>query len=167
MHDLLKEWDGEVIRYALLSAHYRQPLDFTNELLTQSKAALERMYLALRGRETSKHENVLAETGLLNDLDTSAALTKLHEWTTDLNKGDDAAAGKIKSLGAVMGLLQKDPEVWFQGGADSVAIEQKIAARIAAKSAKDFKAADAIRNELTAMGIILEDSAQGTTWRRA
>ncbi len=167
VHDLLKDWDGEVIRYALLSAHYRQPLDFTNELLAQSKAALDRMYLALRGREVSKHENLLAESGLLNDLDTSAAMTKLHEWTTELNKGDDSAADKIKSLGAVMGLLQKDPEMWFQGSADTAAIDAKVAARVAAKKNKDFKTADAIRDELTAMGIILEDSAAGTTWRRA
>lgn len=167
VYDLLQKWDGEVIRYALLSAHYRQPLDFTEELLTQSKAALDRTYLALRGFPTEAEPNVLVESGLLDDLNTPLALGKIHEWTTKLNKQDFDAIDKIRSLGKVLGLFQKDPEAWFKSGADADMIEDKIRARKQAKKDKDFQTADAIRDELTAMGIIIEDSPHGTTWRRA
>lgn len=167
VHDLLQKWDGEVIRYALLSAHYRQPLDFTDELLAQSKAALDKTYLALRGHKVEAEPNVLPESGLLDDLNTPLALTKIHEWTTALNKHDYDAIDKIRSLGKILGLFQKDPEDWLQGGADAEMIENKIRERYAAKKNKDFKTADAIRDELLAMGIILEDIPTGTTWRRA
>jgi len=167
VHDLLKDWDGEVIRYALLSAHYRQPLDFTPELLAQSKAALDKTYLALRGFPTEAEPDVLVESGLLEDLNTHESITKIHEWTTALNKNDYDAINKIRALGKILGILQKDPDTWLQGDADASDIEKKIAARTAAKKNKDFKTADAIRNELTIMGIILEDGPSGTTWRRA
>lgn len=166
VHDLLQKWDGEVIRHALLSAHYRQPLDFTEELLAQSKAALDKTYLALRGYPTEAEPDVTAESGLLDDLNTPLALTKIHEWTTALNKHDYDAIDKIRSLGKILGLFQKDPEDWLQGGADAEMIENKIRDRYAAKKNKDFKTADAIRDELLASGIILEDNPHGTSWRR-
>ena len=166
VHDLLKKWDGEVIRYALLSAHYRQPLDFTDELLVQSKAALDKTYLALRGFPTEATPNVLAESGLLEDLNTHAAITKIHEWTTALNKHDYDAIDKIRALGKILGILQRDPDEWLQGDADAGSIEDRIRDRYAAKKSKDFKTADAIRDELLAAGIILEDNPHGTTWRR-
>jgi cysteinyl-tRNA synthetase len=167
VHDLLQTWDGEVIRYALLSAHYRQPLDFTEELLQQSKASLDKTYLALRGHKIEAEPDVLAESGFLDDLNTPMALTKIHEWTTALNKHDYNAIDKIRALGKILGLFQKDSDEWLQGDADAELIENKIRARYAAKASKDFKAADAIRDELNAMGIILEDTPNGTTWRRA
>jgi len=167
VHDLLKDWGGEVIRYALLSSHYRQPLDFTPELLAQSKAALDKTYLALRGFQTEAAPDILVESGLLEDLNTHEAITRIHGWTTALNKHDYGAIDKIRALGKILGILQKDPDEWLQGSADSGAIEEKIAARTAAKKNKDFKTADAIRDELTAMRIILEDGPSGTTWRRA
>jgi cysteinyl-tRNA synthetase len=167
VHDLLQKWDGEVIRYALLTAHYRQPLDFTDELLAQSKAALDKTYLALRGHKVEATPEVFPESGLLDDLNTHAAITKIHEWTTALNKGDYDAIDKIRALGKILGILQKDSEAWLQGDADADFIENKIRDRYAAKKAKDYAAADAIRDELSAMGIILEDIPAGTTWRRA
>lgn len=170
VHDLLQDWDGEVIRYALLTAHYRQPLDFTPELLAQSKAALDKIYLALRGiPATMDQPNILKKSGLLDDLNTTEALTQIHYWTGALNKGDTSAASKIRAAGALLGIAEQDSESWLQSGKglDAAAIDAKITARLAARAARDFAKADAIRNELAAGGIILEDSGATTAWRRA
>jgi len=170
VHDLLQDWDGEVIRYALLTAHYRQPLDFTPELLAQSKAGLDKIYLALRGiPATMDQPNILKKSGLLDDLNTTEALTQIHYWTGALNKGDTSAASKIRAAGALLGIAEQDSESWLQSGKglDAAAIDAKITARLAARAARDFAKADAIRNELAAGGIILEDSGATTAWRRA
>ncbi len=171
---------GEVIRLALLSAHYRQPLDITREKLVEMKAQLDRFYIALGHvadvplSDVALPEDMLA--ALSDDLNTPEALAVLHELASDLNKAAAPAEkarlkGALLGAGQLLGLLQADPEVWFKGtaagGLDEAEIESRIAARIAARKAKDFAEADRIRDELVAERIILEDRPDGTTdWRR-
>jgi cysteinyl-tRNA synthetase len=169
---------GEVIRLALLSAHYRQPLDITRDKLTEMKAQLDRFYGALdnagAGAASEPPEGVLA--ALSDDLNTPEALAEMHELATALNKAEmpddkNRLKGALLGAGRLLGLLEADPEVWFKGdtakGADADGIENRIAARIAARKAKNYAEADRIRDELVADGIVLEDRPDGTTdWRR-
>ena len=177
VRELLEEGvRGEVIRLALLSAHYRQPLDITRDKLTEMKAQLDRLYGALgsagEAADVATPEDVLA--ALSDDLNTPEALAEMHELATALNKaGTPAEKARLKGVllgaGRLLGLLEADPEIWFKGDdVDSGEIETLIAARNAARKAKNFAEADRIRDELTAKGIVLEDLPDGTTdWRRA
>lgn len=180
VRDLLTEFRGEVLRFALLSAQYRSELDFSAELLSQSKAALDSLYGALR-----KHADISAEKvdvkalngfgSLLDDLNTPQAISDLHQLAKQLNKAEATQAAELKGqlleLGELMGLLQEDPEEWFQGaqeGALSVEqIEGLIAERTQAKLDKNYARADEIRQDLKAQGVELEDSKEGTIWRRS
>jgi len=167
---------GEVIRLALLSAHYRQPLDITRDKLAEMKAQLDRLYGALGNAgeavDTSPQDGVLA--ALSDDLNTPEALAEMHELATALNKAGAPAEkarlkGALLDAGRLLGLLEADPEVWFKGdNVESGEIETLIAARNVARKAKDFAESDRIRDELAAKGIVLEDRPDGTTdWRRA
>ena len=181
VRELLGEYPGEVLRCALLSAQYRSPLNFSAELLDQARGVLDSLYGALRRHGETPAEAIdLQETGvcraLLDDLNTPEAFTHLHAAASTLNKSSDAAemarAKAELQLGAsLLGLLENDPENWFQGGGAHSAltaddIETFIAQRIQAKQDKDYARADEIRSELEAQGILLEDSPEGTTWRR-
>lgn len=162
--ELLEDWSGEVIRYALLSAHYRQPLEWSDELLASSKAQLDRFYRALEGVEEKSEPSPKVIAALCDDLNTPAAMAALHELR---DAGEGAA---LWASGQVMGLFATSPAAWFhQGGAIDLSteeIEALIAERQAARAAKDFAKADAIREGLAEKGVMLEDGPEGVTWRR-
>ncbi len=174
VHDLLKEWDGETLRLALMSGHYRQPLDFTHSLLTQSKATLDRLYNALRRMDVEPDE-VGAPPGVLaalcDDLNTPLALAELAAQATEANKAEahdwPRLKGQMLAAGALLGLLQKNPEEWARGDAsEAERIDALVAGRVAARKAKNFAEADRIRKELAAEGIEIMDGPEGSTWRR-
>jgi cysteinyl-tRNA synthetase len=180
---LLGHFDGEILRFALLSAHYRSPLNWSEDLLKQAKAALDTLYGALRNSRTitATPADMRATAfldALLDDLNTPQAISELHQYASRLNDRaatpEQKAEAKARLLGGaqLLGLLWQDPESWFQkagraGGLDAAAIEAKIAERAAAKKAKDFAGADAIRQQLLADGVVLEDSREVTRWSRS
>ena len=147
---------GETLRLALLTAHYRQPLSWTEEVVAQAKTNLDKLYRAAGDAEAGEPDAGVIEA-LSDDLNTPLALTRLMA-------SEDPAA--TKGSAALLGLLQCSAEEWFRGGADEGAIEARIAERAEAKKNRDFAAADRIREELKAEGIVLEDGPNGTTWRR-
>jgi cysteinyl-tRNA synthetase len=175
IREVLDEAPGEAARLAMLMGHYRDPLDWTSDRLQQAKQGLDRFYLALRSAGEVAPGTIAPRVAaaLEDDLNTPLAIAALHELLAELNKAGSAEEKhRIKSellaSGAVMGLLQQDPEAWLKGGRDdAAAIEAAIAARNAARKEKNFAEADRIRTELALKGILLEDGPQGTTWRRA
>ncbi|MEL5849228.1 MAG: cysteine--tRNA ligase [Candidatus Igneacidithiobacillus chanchocoensis] len=181
VRDLLPIFGGEVLRFFILSSQYRSPLQYTDEALGAAQSALSRLYTALRG--VPKHELVEGlgsdwETrflqALADDANTPEAIAALFDLAREINRlreqGSELAlplAALLCKLGGVLGLLQQDPEQFFQGDASDVAwIEERLAARQAARAARDFARADAIRAELDAAGIVIEDGAGGSSWRR-
>jgi len=175
--DLLKEWPGEVIRWALLAAHYRAPLDFSERLLEQAKASLDRLYGALLRLKDVAAKDVappaLVMEALHDDLNMPRAIAALFGIANGVFNNADAldlaqAKGELLAAGKLMGFLGADPEAWFRGGdEDAAEIDALVAARVAARKNKDFAEADRIRKALTERGIEVMDSAQGSTWRRA
>jgi cysteinyl-tRNA synthetase len=179
--ELLKTTPGEVIRWALLSAHYRQPLDWTPELLEQSKKALDRLYGALRRAKDVPMDQAMEApeeviSALEDDLNTPQAISCFFEVSSAIERavtaGDTAAIAANKArlieAGALLGFLQADPDSWFEGDASDdlkAQVEDLLKRRVEARSAKDWTAADAIRAELDALGVVVMDGPAGATWR--
>ena len=179
VNDLLKQYPGEVLRYVILSSHYRSEQNFSKELLDSAWRTLDSLYGFIRCVEPQK--SVLNPSGdgykaLLDDINTPVAISELYRLAKAVNQasGDNQAAlmSELKGLADILGLLQQDPEQWFtQARADdqlsAEQIEQLIAARQQAKQDRDFAKADEIRQQLFDGGVILEDSREGTKWRRS
>jgi cysteinyl-tRNA synthetase len=173
------------MRFALLSAHYRQPLDWTEALLAQSKATLDRLYNALRrikdapiGADQPANAAEIADQAVLpvrealcDDLNTPQALAELSAIASEANKAPESKWSGYRlalvSAGYLLGLLQRDPDDWARGDTtDAARIDALVAARVAARKAKDFAEADRIRKDLAAEGIEIMDGPDGSTWRR-
>ncbi len=177
IHDLLKDAPGEALRWALLSAHYRQPLDWSDDLVGQSKRTLDRLYRALETAgdvPASAHVPDAVMAALEDDLNTPIAMAELSALAKAINNATDDAerarlGASLKAAGAILGVLQQKPAEWFSGGKDSAVdaakVEDLIAARNAARKARNFAEADRIRAEIGALGVTIEDGPSGTTWR--
>ncbi|WP_420434112.1 cysteine--tRNA ligase [Hyphobacterium sp.] len=175
VHELVEHWPGEVLRYALLTGHYRAPLDWTDALLERSQKSLDRLYGVLRRiRAESGDVPESVEAALADDLNTPKALAALFALAGEANRaeGDEArvkAAGALLAGGQALGLLEESPDAWF--GIDSLSeteraeIDQLILDRAEARKTKDFARADALRDELVARNIKVEDGPEGSTWR--
>ncbi|MCG8507812.1 MAG: class I tRNA ligase family protein, partial [Rhodospirillales bacterium] len=182
VRELLAEHPGEALRLTMLQTHYRQPLNWTADGVRQAKETLDRCYASLRN--VSDIEPVPSDPpqslldALSDDLNTPLAISHVHEVVGALNKAADASEkaelkGQLLAGGDLLGLLRQDPEVWFKwqpdataSGLDDAAIDALIVERSEARKAKDFNRADEIRDQLKESGILLEDGAGGTTWRR-
>ena len=173
VHDLVKQVPGEAIRWALLSAHYRAPLDWTGELLEQARKSLDYLYGVLQRAKDVDAADVDVPEGFLDalqdDLNTPRAIAQLYSLGSALEtEGGAEAKGRLLAAGRLMGVLQADPDGWFKGSAsDDLAarVETLLKQRDEARAAKDWPTADRIRGELDGMGVIVMDGPQGATWR--
>lgn len=187
IREVLKKYHPEVVRYFLLSSHYRSPINYSEENLIEAKGGLERFYTALRpfadvqpvALDTLKGSDYYQRfvTAMDDDFNTREALAAMYDLVRDINtqaKTDDARArqlvAELKAMAGIFGILDADPEAFLQGGGegdlDAAQIEALIVERADAKKNRDFARADQIREELLAQGVVLEDSREGTTWRR-
>jgi cysteinyl-tRNA synthetase len=188
IRDVLKSFDPEVIRFFILKAHYRSPINYNDTQLEEARAGLLRLYTALAQAEPKAEPQAIAldpdspwaqrfADAMNDDFNTPEAIATLFDLASEVNRTQGAEkqmlAGTLKSLGAILNFLQCDPTTFLQagskqeGGLSAPQIEEKIAERIAAKKAKDFAKADLIRKALLDQGVILEDKPGGLTeWRR-
>ena len=175
IRDVLARYDGETLRFFMLRTHYRSPFNFSDANLDDARSALRRLYTALDGVSPAEGEidwsqpQAAAFRAAMNeDFNTPVALAVLFELANELNRSrSPQTAALLRSLGGTLGILQGSPRAYLQGGLDATAIEAEIAARQAAKAAKNYAEADRIRKELAARGIELKDGPQGTTWVKA
>jgi cysteinyl-tRNA synthetase len=188
VREVLARYRAEVVRFFILNSHYRSPLNYSDENLDEAAAALSRLYTALRGlapdlplplgEGRGEGFAVRFERAMHDDFNTPEAIAVLFDLAREVNRHKTAEPAKaaalgatLKSLGNVLGLLQADPETYFKGdaagsGLSDAAIDARVQARLAARKAKNWAESDRIRDELKAQGVILEDAAGGTSWRR-
>ncbi len=180
IREVLKKYDAEVVRFFILRAHYRSPLNYSDQHLDDAKGALTRLYTALKlvpaaaqAVDWNDAYGQRFKSAMDDDFNTPEAVAVLFDLANEVNRNQsDETATQLKALAGVLGLLQRDPQEFLQrdageGGLDDAAINDQIEARIAAKKTKNFAEADGIRKKLLEAGIVLEDTPQGTTWRRA
>jgi cysteinyl-tRNA synthetase len=171
IHELLKDWPGEVVRLAMLQTHYRQPINWTVAGLREAQRTLDTWY-ALTGDIAPGLLCADALEALADDLNTPKAIAALHELRGEAAKGAKPAAASLKASAKLFGCLQQTDAAWAAFRRASAAIDESkvdslIEARNAARKAKDFKESDRIRDELAKMGVVLKDSKDGTTWEIA
>jgi cysteinyl-tRNA synthetase len=183
IRDVLEKYHPEVVRYLLVSSHYRSPINYSEESLKDAKSALERFYNALKGLPEAAPAGGEAfverfSAAMNDDFGTPEACAVLFELAREINRlresDQQAAAGlaaRLKELAGVLGVLQLEPEAFLQAGAagkvDAAEVEALIAARLQARAEKNWAESDRIRDQITAMGVVLEDSKGATTWRLA
>ena len=177
IRDVIKVYDSETVRFFVVRSHYRSPLNYSDVHLNDARAALKRLYTALNlvqpvelAIDWSNPFAARFKAAMDEDFGSPEAVAVLFDLAGEVNRSQSAqAAGLLKTLGACLGLLQGDPKAFLQSGAglDEAAIQMQISARAEAKAAKNFAEADRIRNDLLAAGIVLKDSAAGTTWEAA
>ena len=180
IRDVLKKYDAEVIRFFILRAHYRSPLNYSDTHLEDARQALSRLYTAMRGLaipavelDWQQPQVARFKAAMDDDFNTPEAFAVLFELANEVNKtGSLETAAILKSLSGMLGLLERSPETFLQGvvsadGYTSEKIEALIASRLEARRAKNFSESDRVRQELLENGVVLEDTPQGTTWRRA
>ena len=171
VQDLLNQYPGEVLRFAMLMVHYRQPLDWTQDLVQQAKATLDKFYASVRRIRThAVYTDQIFLNALKDDMNTPLALSRLHEFVRLIHKTSGMEqkeyASQLIACGQFIGLFQQSSEEWFQSDVVDTSIQTQIDERKIAKQNQDFQRADAIRDHLSSLGIILEDTAHGTTWRK-
>ena len=176
IRDVLKSFDAETVRFFVVRSHYRSPLQYSDAHLNDARASLKRLYTALASvppapiaLDWSIPEAARFKAAMDEDFGTPEAVAVLFDLASEVNRSHSCElSGLLKALGGVLGLLRADPQQFLQAGVslDEATIQSRIEARAAAKKAKDFAQADAIRQELAAQGIVLKDGAGGTTWER-
>ncbi len=183
IREVLEKYHPEVVRYLLIASHYRSPINYSEENLREAKAALDRFYNALKGlpeaapAEAAEYVERFA-AAMDDDFNTAGACSVLFELAREVNRLREsdlsaaaALAARLKQLAGLLGVLQLEPEAFLQAGAegkvDAAEVEALIQARLEARAAKNWAESDRIRDQLTAMGVVLEDGKGGTTWRLA
>jgi cysteinyl-tRNA synthetase len=174
VREVLASYDAEVVRFFIVRAHYRSPLNYSDAHLEDAKAALTRLYTALkhsspenRGIDWDEPYARRFKEAMDDDFGTPEAVAVLFDLAREVGRGRGECAAQLKALGGLLGILQRDPVAFLQGKADDTAwIEARIDARNKARATRDFAEGDRIRKELAEKGIVLEDMGGRTSWRR-